>query len=100
MEQEKTSVTIKSVLDLDAPKDYQIIYLNDDVTTFEFVADSLVKIFDYEEQPAQEKATQINNTGSSVVAVLPFEIAEQKGVEVLVAARNLGFPLEVRLEQN
>jgi len=100
MEQEKTSVTIKSVLDLDAPKDYQIIYLNDDVTTFEFVADSLVKIFDYEEQPAQEKATQINDTGSSVVAVLPFEIAEQKGVEVLVAARNLGFPLEVRLEQN
>ena len=100
MEQEKTSVTIKSVLDLDAPKDYQIIYLNDDVTTFEFVTDSLVKIFDYEEQPAQEKATQINNTGSSVVAVLPFEIAEQKGVEVLVAARNLGFPLEVRLEQN
>ena len=100
MEQEKTSVTIKSVLDLDAPKDYQIIYLNDDVTTFEFVTDSLVKIFDYEEQPAQEKATQINNTGSSVVAVLPFEIAEQKGVEVLVAARNLGYPLEVRLEQN
>jgi len=100
MEQEKTSVTIKSVLDLDAPKDYQIIYLNDDVTTFEFVTDSLVKIFDYEEQPAQEKATQINDTGSSVVAVLPFEIAEQKGVEVLVAARNLGYPLEVRLEQN
>ena len=100
MEQEKTSVTIKSVLDLDAPKDYQIIYLNDDVTTFEFVTDSLVKIFDYEEQPAQEKAAQINDTGSSVVAVLPFEIAEQKGVEVLVAARNLGVPLEVRLEQN
>ena len=100
MEQEKISVTIKSVLDLEPPKDYQIIYLNDDVTTFEFVTDSLVKIFDYEEQPAQEKATQINNTGSSVVAVLPFEIAEQKGVEVLVAARNLGFPLEVRLEQN
>jgi len=100
MEQEKTSVTIKSVLDLDAPKDYQIIYLNDDVTTFEFVTDSLIKIFDYEEQPAQDKATQINDTGSSVVAVLPFEIAEQKGVEVLIAARNLGYPLEVRLEQN
>ena len=100
MEQEKTSVTIKSVLDIEPPKDYQIIYLNDDVTTFEFVTDSLVKIFNYEEQPAQEKAAQINDTGSSVVAVLPFEIAEQKGVEVLVAARNLGFPLEVRLEQN
>jgi ATP-dependent Clp protease adaptor protein ClpS len=100
MEQEKISVTIKSVLDLEPPKDYQIIYLNDDVTTFEFVADSLVKIFDYEEQPAQEKATQINDSGSSIVAVLPFELAEQKGVEVLVAARNLGFPLEVKLEQN
>jgi ATP-dependent Clp protease adapter protein ClpS len=34
-----------------------------------------------------------------VVAIMPFEIAEQKGVEVLMKARHQGFPLEVRLEQ-
>jgi ATP-dependent Clp protease adapter protein ClpS len=33
-----------------------------------------------------------------VVAVLPFEIAEQKGVEITLAARANGFPLQIRLE--
>jgi hypothetical protein len=32
--------------------------------------------------------------------VLPFEVAEQKGVEVLLSARNQGYPLEVKLESS
>jgi len=32
------------------------------------------------------------------VAVLPYEIAEQKGVEITLAARNSGYPLQIRLE--
>jgi len=32
------------------------------------------------------------------VAVLPFEIAEQKGVEVTVSARSQNYPLQVKLE--
>jgi hypothetical protein len=31
---------------------------------------------------------------------LPFEIAEQKGVEVTMLARGNGFPLSVKLEPN
>jgi ATP-dependent Clp protease adapter protein ClpS len=30
--------------------------------------------------------------------VLPFEIAEQKGVEVTVMARSQSYPLQVKLE--
>jgi ATP-dependent Clp protease adapter protein ClpS len=33
-----------------------------------------------------------------VVAVLPYEIAEQKGIEVTLDARNEGFPLQVKIE--
>ena len=43
---------------------------------------------------------EINDKGSGVVALLPFEIAEQKGVEVLLSARNQGYPLEIKLESN
>ena len=43
---------------------------------------------------------EINEEGAGIVAVLPFEIAEQKGVEVLMSARNQGYPLEVKLEQD
>ena len=45
------------------------------------------------------KSVEISDQGAGIVAVLPFELAEQKGVEVLVSARNNGFPLEVKLEQ-
>ena len=99
MEEHKTDINVKQVLDLQPPKEYKVIYLNDNETTFEFVHGSLTSIFDYEEQPATDKTAEINEKVSGIVAVLPFEIAEQKGVEVLMQARTRGYPLEVRLEQ-
>ena len=95
---EKTRVRERS-MELQPPSDYKIIYLNDDQTSFEFVIDSLQNTFDYSQDPAVDKAMEINDKGHGIVAVMPFEIAEQKGVEVLMAARNEGYPLEVRLEQ-
>lgn len=89
----------EKVLDLAPPPDYKVIYLNDEVTTFEFVIETLQNTFAYQQDPAVDKAMEINEAGSGVVATLPFEIAEQKGVEVLMQARNEGYPLEVRLEE-
>jgi ATP-dependent Clp protease adapter protein ClpS len=34
------------------------------------------------------------------VATYPYEMAEQKGIEVTLAARNDGYPLEVRIEED
>ena len=58
--------------------------MNDNVTTFEFVTDSLVNKFSYEENDADNKAHEINEKGLRCSCILPFEIAEQKGVEVLL----------------
>ena len=93
----KTQVRERSI-ELQPPSDNKVIYLNDDKTTFEFVIDTLQTTFDYLQDPAVDKAMEISESGAGVVAVMPFEIAEQKGVEVLLRARNEGFPLEVRLE--
>jgi len=93
----KTRVRERS-LELAPPPDYKVIYLNDDETTFEFVIDSLKTTFDYADDPAVDKAMEINESGAGVVAVMPFELAESKGVEVLHKARTEGYPLEVRLE--
>ena len=43
---------------------------------------------------------KIHEDGSAVVAVYPYELAEQKGVEVTLAARRDGYPLEVRIEED
>lgn len=96
--EQKVNVREK-ILDLAPPPDYKVIYLNDEVTTFEFVIETLQNTFAYPADPAVDKAMEINEEGSSVVATLPFEIAEQKGVEVLMKARNEGYPLEIRLEE-
>ena len=40
----------------------------------------------------------IHEAGSAVVAICPFEIAEQKGIEVTICARSENFPLQIKLE--
>jgi ATP-dependent Clp protease adapter protein ClpS len=40
----------------------------------------------------------IHESGSAVVAILPYEIAEQKGIEITISARTEGYPLQIKLE--
>ena len=85
-------------LSIKPPSMYKVIYVNDTVTTMEFVVESLVAVFGYQRSAAEDIMMVIHEEGSAVVAVLPYELAEQKGVEVTVLARNNGFPLTVKLE--
>jgi len=89
---------IKIREDLTPPSLYNIIFLNDDVTTVDFVIMALVSILDYTEDQAALLAQKIHNEGASVVAVYPYELAEQKALEVTILARNSGFPLMVKIE--
>lgn len=89
---------IKPKEDIPEPVRYNVIYINDEITTQEFVVETLVIIFNYDQMTAQEMTMKIHEQGSAVVATMPFEMAEQKGVEVTLLARNNGFPLVVKLE--
>lgn len=80
------------------PSMFKVIYLNDNQTSMEFVIDSLMSFFDYTPETAIKITEDIHNTGSATVAVLPYEIAEQKGIEVTVHARSQNYPLQVKLE--
>jgi ATP-dependent Clp protease adaptor protein ClpS len=77
------------------PKNFNVVYLNDDVTTFEFVVETLTSIFGYAREGAEALTMRVNDENSAVVATLPYEMAEQKGIEVTVLARSHGFPLHV-----
>jgi ATP-dependent Clp protease adaptor protein ClpS len=98
MSKTETKIKIKPNLALKEPPMYKIIYMNDDVTSMEFVVESLIDYFNYNTDTAMNITENIHNEGSAVVAVLPYEIAEQKGTEVTLEARNQGFPLLVRVE--
>lgn len=83
---------------LQEPPLFKIIYINDEVTTMEFVISSLIEYFNYNTDTATQLTSNIHEQGSAVVAVLPYEIAEQKGIEVTLDARNQGYPLIVKVE--
>ena len=92
----KTKITPRT--DLVPPPQYKVIILNDNVTTMDFVCEILMTIFNYSIEDAKEIVDRIHNEGQAVVAVLPYELAEQKAVEVTVIAKTNGFPLNIKLE--
>ena len=91
-------VKTKIRTDIKEPSKFRVIYINDEVTTMEFVVESMIVIFQIERDEAEHLTRKIHEEGSAVVAVLPYEIAEQKGIEVSVLAKRNGFPLVIKLE--
>ena len=98
MAQAETRTRIKPSEAVKEPPMFRVIYLNDNQTTMEFVVDSLIEFFDYTVETAEQITVDIHETGSAVVAVLPYEIAEQKGTEVTISARAQSMPLQIKLE--
>lgn len=89
---------IKPNIALKEPSLYRVIYMNDDLTSMEFVIGSLIDYFGYTEATANTITNDIHEKGSAIVAVLPYEIAEQRGIEVTLDARAHGYPLQVKVE--
>jgi ATP-dependent Clp protease adaptor protein ClpS len=93
-----TDTATKTTIALKEPPMFKVIYLNDNQTSMEFVIETLIDFFDYRPETAVKITEDIHVAGSAVVAVLPYEVAEQKGIEVTVCARSQNYPLQVKLE--
>ena len=91
-----TRIAIKH--DLVAPPQYKVIFVNDSVTTVDFVMEILVTIFAYDADGAKDLTLKIHEEGQAVVAIMPYELAEQKALETTAIARSNGFPLNVKIE--
>ena len=93
-----TKTKIKPNLGIKEPPLFKVIYINDSKTSMDFVIGSLIDHFEYTMPTAEQITQNIHDAGSAVVAVLPYEVAEQKGIEITVEARGNGFPLQIKLE--
>lgn len=98
MAQIETRTRTRQETQVKEPPMFKVIYINDNQTAVEFVIDSLIQHFSYTPSTAEQVTLDIHNQGSAVVAILPYEIAEQKGIEVTVSARSEGYPLQIKLE--
>jgi ATP-dependent Clp protease adaptor protein ClpS len=89
----------KIKLDLQEPKLWKVVLLNDDKTPMEFVIDVLTNVFKHGEDSARSITLEVHETGAGIAGVYSFEIAEHRGVEATNLARENGFPLQIRLEE-
>ena len=89
----------KVVVNLQPPKMWKVIFLNDDQTPMELVIELLTGVFKHTETRAKEITLEIHNSGSAVAGVYSFEIAEQRGIEATNIARANGSPLRIQVEQ-
>lgn len=98
MSANQTDIAEMTEIDIDEPPMWKVIYHNDDRTSMEFVIESLVQVFEYDAEDAYTVTMKIHEEENAVVAVLPYEIAEQKAMEVMNAAEHEGYPLRLSIE--
>ena len=89
----------KEKIKLDEPGMYDVIFLNDNITTMDFVIRVLKQIYNKTPEQAQNITTKIHQDGQGVVGTYVHEVAEQKGIETTLAARQENFPLQVKVKK-
>lgn len=77
---------------------YKVIFLDDPVTTMEFVIRILIELFGKELETAQRLMWEVHSRGASLVAVLSKEQAELKQEQVHAAAKAQGFAFRCVIE--
>jgi ATP-dependent Clp protease adaptor protein ClpS len=97
----ETKVKDDTLIDeeLIAPGRYKVVLVNDNTTPVDFVIALLMHVFKHTEEKARGITLEVHNTGAGVAGIFPYEIAEQKGVESTMLARQNGWPLVIRVEE-
>ena len=84
---------------LEEPGLWDVIFLNDNITTMEFVTKVLKQIFNKTQEQAEHICKKIHESGQGIVGSYVHEVAEQKGIETTLLARQENFPLQVKVKK-
>jgi len=96
-----TDIKIKEKIStsITEPKKWKVIVLNDDHTPIDFVIAMLIDIFNHTISSATNITMQVHEEGSGIAGLYDFEIAETKTIEATKMARENGFPLQLKIEE-
>jgi len=86
-------------LDIIHPKMYKVILHNDDYSTFDFVIQVLIEVFNKNKDEAVELTLRVDREGYAVVGIYPKDIAETKISLVKFMAKEAGYPLLATMEE-
>lgn len=95
-----TETDIKKTIKESEPDKFDVLLLNDDVTTVEFVLHLLKSVFGKTADQAEAIVHAIEKNNAGVAGTYFFEIAEQKGIEGTLMAREEGHPLQIKIQKS
>ena len=81
------------------PELYQVVLLNDDYTTMEFVIEVLESVFQKSPAEAFQIMMHVHRNGRGLAGVYTWEVAETKADEVAALASDAGYPLRATIEE-
>ncbi|MBQ7582880.1 MAG: ATP-dependent Clp protease adaptor ClpS [Lachnospiraceae bacterium] len=90
---EKTNDRIKE------PAQYNVIMINDDFTTMDFVVMILIEIFKKDPATAEALMLTVHKAGRAVVGTYPYDVAVSKVSKALNRAKEQGFPFRMTVEE-
>lgn len=93
-----TGTKTRSRIQIDEPRQYKVVFHNDDFTTMEFVTEVLRAVFN---KPADEAVTlmmRVHREGRATVGVYSYDVAMTKASMATAMARQEGFPLNITCE--
>ena len=93
-----TGVKSRERVLIEEPRQYKVIFHNDDFTTMEFVTEVLRQVFN---KPADEAVTlmmKVHREGQAVVGAYTYDVAMTKASIATAMARDKGYPLRIVCE--
>jgi ATP-dependent Clp protease adaptor protein ClpS len=81
------------------PTLYQVVLLNDDYTTMDFVIHVLESVFQKSPAESYRIMMHVHLNGRGVAGIFPWEVAETKADRVASLASEAGFPLRATIEE-
>ena len=93
-------VELEEETELDMPKMFKVLLLNDDYTPMDFVIEILMDIFGKEQIEAIDLMLKVHEKGKAVCGIYVYDIAETKVVQVQNRAKKNEFPLRTIMEED
>ena len=84
---------------LEEPKKYNVIMINDDFTSMEFVVQILIDIFHKDPISAEAIMMHVHKNGRAIVGTYSYDIALTKTNAAMTRARDEGFPFRMTIEE-
>src|SRR4030095_8975897 len=98
-DQTDSAVRDRAELKNQEPQLYNVVLLNDDYTTMEFVLQILESLFQKSPAEAFRIMMHVHRNGRGLAGVYTWEVAETKADQVAALAADAGYPLRATIEE-